>query len=185
MNAAFKIPSELPFFKYWWVKRQLAKYTKRADKILTQLRLTANKGNGCVDYVNDVVKYDGNHVEQVKLKEFEARYLRDVNFISNPPKEFPMSVKSVKLALVWNKRRINQLVDDVDRADWYMFNEDNLIVSLHPPEPRLDDLIKELNKNYTAALNHRAKLKDILVHTAPRKFPKYRKTVKQLIKDLK
>lgn len=167
MNDAFKTPGELTFFKHWWVKRQLAKYTKRADKILTQL------------------KYGGSHAEQVKLKEFEVRYLRDVNFISNPPKEFPMSVKSVKLALAWNKRRINQLVDDVDRAYWYMFNEDNLIVSLHPPEPRLDDLIKELNKNYTATLNHRAKLKDILVNDAPRKFPKYRKTVKQLIKDLK
>lgn len=186
MNCAFELSPEIPFFKRWWIKRQLVKYADKMGRKIADVRDAAHRDGVVLNEhgisVNRSVPYDRTHED--KLRELKRMAETELEFIKNPPKEFPMTPGMVRTALCWNKRSIDLLTDKVEAGIWYMFDGDGKIVSLHPPEPSLDCLIREMNEEYESLIKRRATLTKILRDDAPRKFPRYKIAVKQLIKDL-
>jgi len=186
MNCVFELSHEIPFFKRWWIKRQLIKYVDKMGRKIAAVRDAAHRDGVVLNEhgvsVNRSVPYDRSHEDS--LRELKRQAEIDLEFIKNPPKEFPMTPGMVRTALCWNKRSIELLTDKVDAGIWWMFDGEGMIVSLHPAEPGLDCLIREMNEEYAALIKRRESLNKILLNDAPRKFPRYKQAVKQLIKDL-
>lgn len=191
MNAAFEISKEIPFFKRWWIKRHLLKYVNVAAKHLAALRDEAWRAQLAINWSGGYIRYDVNidspELSQYKnkIEDFQKEYERNIEFIKNPPVEFPMTPFQVSLALDWNKKNIEQLTDKVEGSVWWMFNEEGKIVNLHMSNPGMDCLVAEMNEEMAVYVHRRATLSLILKHEAPRKFPGYKKAVKQLIKEIK